>query len=103
MNKKAKNPIKIALTWVVVAIIVVVGIIALESLRKSNGSNSVVNQTINNLENQLVQGNNCSACNCSGWETAFFMLLGIVILVLLIILGIWVYDNYFSNQEGFTG
>jgi len=103
MNKQAKNPIKQALTWVIVAIIIVVGIIALESLRESNGNNPIVNQTINNLESQIVPGSNCPICDCSGWETAFFVLLGIVILALLIIGGIWVYENYFSNSGGFTG
>lgn len=100
MNKKAKNPIKSALTWIIVAIIIVVGIIALESFRESNGNNPIVNQTINNLESQIIPGSSYSICDCSGWETAFFVLLGIVILILLIIAGIWVYENYFSNQEG---
>jgi len=103
MNKKAKNPIKTALIWFIVAVIIIVAIITLEDIRKTNGDNPIVNQTINNLENQIAPGSNCPICDCYGWKIAFFILLGIVVLVLLIILGIWIYENHFSNQEGFTG
>jgi len=95
----SKNPIKKVITWGVAGLLLIVFIIALEGIRESSGDNEAVNNAINQVEGQMgISGGEIVTCDCSGWKTAFWILFGVVIFVILIIVGIKIYDEYFDQN-----
>lgn len=87
------TPVGKAFTFLVVTIIVVLTVIALEDIRKSQGNNPVVNDTINKLEGNII-GNQPQQIQSNPWKTAFIILGVLVIIIALVVIIIKMNEDY---------